>query len=270
MALRKIISGGQTGADRAALDVAIKLNVEYGGWIPKGRLTEDGALPDKYHLTEMPTASYPKRTEKNVTDSDGTVIFTYGRLTGGSALTRKMAVKHNRHWLHVDLTKQTRFQAAQSINNWVRQNNIEVLNVAGARASKSPGIYDAVFGILEAACYLSQMETTPMQMIPQAGAPRSLKEAVDQLISSLDLKQKHLIANMEEDDLVTLHFSFGQYIRNQFGLWGSNEELIASCRSHLGEGGFSADDYSVLILRELRVELKKTCKLRIVKGRHLV
>lgn len=265
MALRRIISGGQTGADHAALDVAIKLDIPHGGWIPKGRLTEDGALPDKYHFTEMPTASYPKRTEQNVIDSDGTVIFSYGRLTGGSALTHKMAVKHNRHWLHVDLDKQTRFQTAQRINDWIRQNNIEVLNVAGSRASKSPAIYDAVFGILEAVCYMNQMEETPMQMIPQVAAPRSVKEAVDQLAASLDLKQKHLIANMEEDDLVTLHFSFGQYTRNQFGLWGSNKELITSCRSHLGEGSFSADDYSVLILQKLWAELKKTYKLRIVK-----
>jgi len=68
--LTKIISGGQTGADRAALDVAIELNVPHGGWIPKGRKTEDGVLPDKYQLKEMPTASYPKRTEKNILDSD--------------------------------------------------------------------------------------------------------------------------------------------------------------------------------------------------------
>ena len=149
MTLRKIIAGGQTGADRAALDVAIKLGIPHGGWIPKGRLAEEGALPDKHHLSEMPTASYPKRTEKNVIDSDGTVIFTYGRLTGGSALTRKMAIKYNRCWLHVDLTKHTSFQAAQTINKWIRQNNIEVLNLAGSRASKKPAIYDAITHILE-------------------------------------------------------------------------------------------------------------------------
>lgn len=73
---RKIISGGQTGADRAALDVAIKLDIPHGGWIPKGRLTEDGVLSKKYRLTEIPTANYPKRAEKNVTDSDGTAIFS--------------------------------------------------------------------------------------------------------------------------------------------------------------------------------------------------
>jgi len=76
--INKLISGGQTGADRAALDVAIELGTPHGGWIPKGRKTEDGRLPDKYQLKEMLTASYPKRTEQNVIDSHGTLIITYG------------------------------------------------------------------------------------------------------------------------------------------------------------------------------------------------
>ena len=88
--LTKIISGGQTGADRAALDVAIELDIPHGGWIPKGKKTEAGVIPDKYQLKEMPTASYPKRTEQNVIDSDGTLILTHGKLTGGSALTARM------------------------------------------------------------------------------------------------------------------------------------------------------------------------------------
>lgn len=100
--IRKIISGGQTGADRAALDVAIKMNIPHGGWIPKGRLTEEGPLPDRYQLKEMTTGSYPKRTEWNVTDSDGTLILTHGELTGGSKLTREYAHKHHKPCLHVD------------------------------------------------------------------------------------------------------------------------------------------------------------------------
>jgi len=91
--IKKIISGGQTGADRAALDVAIKFNIPHGGWIPKGRIAEDGPLPDKYQLQEMPTSSYPKRTEQNVIDSDGTLIFSRGKPTGGTDYTRKMVLK---------------------------------------------------------------------------------------------------------------------------------------------------------------------------------
>lgn len=100
--LTKIISGGQTWAYRAALDVAIELGIPHGGWIPKGRKTEDGVLPYKHQLQEMRTASYPKRTEQNVIDSDGTLILSHGKLTGRSALTVKMAMKHGRPYLHVD------------------------------------------------------------------------------------------------------------------------------------------------------------------------
>ena len=82
--IKRIISGGQTGAGRAALDFAIKMDLPHGGWVPKGRKSEDGPIPARYHLTEMPTKSYPKRTEQNVVDSDGTLIVSHGKLKGGS------------------------------------------------------------------------------------------------------------------------------------------------------------------------------------------
>ena len=103
--VKRIISGGQTGADRAALDVAIILNIPQGGWVPKGRLAEDGPIHTKYQLQEMPTDSYKARTEQNVIDSDGTLIISHGELTGGSAYTRKMAMKHGKPWYHADLNK---------------------------------------------------------------------------------------------------------------------------------------------------------------------
>lgn len=147
--LTKIISGGQTGADQAALDVAIKLNIPHGGWIPKGRKTEDGILPEKYHLQEMPTSSYPKRTEKNILDSDGILIFSRGKLTGGSALTRKLAKLHQKPWLHIDLDKVKETETGSMITGWIHRNDIQVLNVADPRESKNPGIHDIVSKIFE-------------------------------------------------------------------------------------------------------------------------
>lgn len=181
MALRKIISDAQTGVGRVALDVAIKMDISHGVWILKDRPTEDSVLPEKYHLDEMPTISYPKCAEQNVIDSDGTVIFSYDQLTGRSVYTREMAIKHNRHWLHVDLAKHTHSQAAQSIGDWLRQNNIVFLNVAGPRASKSPDIYDAVAAILGAVCNI-QMEETSMQELPQTATPLTVEVPVDQPI----------------------------------------------------------------------------------------
>ena len=147
--IKKIISGGQTGADQAGLDVAIELGIPHGGWIPKGRKTEKGILPAKYKLTEMNSTSYPKRTEKNVLDSNGTVIFTTGSLTGGSALTRQFANKHNRSVLHINFAKMPIEEAAATVSTWIESQNIEVLNVAGSRASKNHNIYQNTKTVLE-------------------------------------------------------------------------------------------------------------------------
>jgi hypothetical protein len=147
--IKKIISGGQTGADLAALDVAIKLNIPHGGWIPKGRKTEEGTLPEKYQLQEMPTASNPKRTEQNIIDSDGTLIFSHGKLTGGSKLTRDLATKKNRPCLHIDLNQNSLVYKVRLIQEWLHDNGIKDLNVAGPRASDDPEIYDAVVKVLE-------------------------------------------------------------------------------------------------------------------------
>lgn len=149
--IKKIISGGQTGADQAGLDTAIKLNIPHGGWIPKGRRTENGLLPDKYHLEEMPTESYPKRTEKNILESDGTLIVSHGKLTGGSSLTRKLAKQHNKPWLHIDMDNLQSTDAVKILNSWLDRNNIQSLNVAGARASKDPKIHHATIALLESA-----------------------------------------------------------------------------------------------------------------------
>jgi Circularly permutated YpsA SLOG family len=102
--MKKIISGGQTGADREGTDAAIALRIDYGGSIPRGRRTEDGVLPERYSkIVELKTTSYPARTEKNVTDSDCTVMFTYNNVGAGSALTPKLAGKHNKPCLHINL-----------------------------------------------------------------------------------------------------------------------------------------------------------------------
>ncbi len=151
--LRKIISGGQTGADQAGLDVAIKHNIPHGRAIPKGRMTEDGVLSEKYNLIEMTTKSYPKRTEKNVVDSDGTVIFTHGKLTGGSLLTRKKAKEHEKPVIHLDLVTHNTEKAAISLRQFIEGNSIEVLNVAGSRASKDEKIYEAVFDALNSVLF---------------------------------------------------------------------------------------------------------------------
>lgn len=148
--ITRIVSGGQTGADQAALDFAIDRGIPHGGWIPRGRMTEAGVLPEKYLLTEMPTASYPKRTEQNVLDSDGTLIVSHGNLAGGAEHTLKMARKHGKPCMHVDMEALHLKEAVKLIWEWIYQNEIEVLNVAGARASNDAKIYPTTRAILEA------------------------------------------------------------------------------------------------------------------------
>jgi hypothetical protein len=147
--LELIVSGGQTGADRAALDVAIELGIPHGGWVPKGRRTEAGPLPAEYRLKEMPTDSYPKRTEQNVIDSDGTLIISRRELKEGSDYTRKMALKHRKPWIHIDANRQPIEPAVEMIRTWLSGNDIERLNVAGPPASEDPQIYEATRRILK-------------------------------------------------------------------------------------------------------------------------
>jgi putative molybdenum carrier protein len=102
----------------------------------------------------MPTASYPKRTEKNILDSEGTIIFSRGKLTGGSALTWKLAKQHDKPWVRLDLDEMNEWIAMDIIDGWIQRHDIQVLNVAGPRASKDPGIHDAVVGVLERVWFL--------------------------------------------------------------------------------------------------------------------
>lgn len=146
--LKKIISGCQTGADIAAIDAAIDNGFPYGGWVPKGRRTEAGPLPLTYAVEEMDTRGYPKRTDQNILDADGTVICSHGRLSGGSTLTRRISKRQNKPWLHLDLADLTADLAANKLAEWIDRHGIEVLNVAGQSASKNVRIYAATFAVI--------------------------------------------------------------------------------------------------------------------------
>lgn len=134
MALEKVISGGQTGIDRYALDVAVAFSLPIGGACPKDRLSEDGAIPDRYPLVELSVRAYPPRTRKNIQDSDGTLIL-FEKFAGGSSLTRSMCLKHEKPYRLVDLKKGDQVDIPGCVA-WIKENNIKTLNVAGNRESK--------------------------------------------------------------------------------------------------------------------------------------
>jgi hypothetical protein len=135
--IKKIVSGGQTGVDRAALDLAKDLGLELGGWCPKGRRAEDGIIPDEYPLKETPGRDYEQRTEWNVRDSDGTLILTTGKPEGGTALTIETAQRLEKPFYVVDLLAKRNMA---SLQYWVEYEKIGILNVAGPRESRVPGV----------------------------------------------------------------------------------------------------------------------------------
>jgi hypothetical protein len=151
MPLRKIISGGQTGVDRAALDVALALGLPHGGWCPHGRWAEDGLIDGRYQLAETPSADPAQRTEWNVRSADAMLILSSGPLTGGTDLTRCLTLEHGKPLLVIDLAAAPPDAAAQAIAAWLAATPIATLNIAGPRASEAPGVYNLVFDVLTAA-----------------------------------------------------------------------------------------------------------------------
>ena len=145
--LEKVVSGGQTGVDRAALDVALEKGVPAGGWCPKGRIAEDGPLAPRYQLMETPSAEYSQRTEWNVRDSDGTLVLTHGAPTEGTAYTIEATRKLGKPCLVLDLTEAP---SESAVKAWAGEYKVRVLNVAGPRESKCPGIYKQASQFLRA------------------------------------------------------------------------------------------------------------------------
>jgi hypothetical protein len=158
--IETIVSGGQSGVDRAALDVAFELGLRCGGWCPLGRKAEDGPIPERYPLRETPRRTYKQRTRWNVRDSDGTLILTVGVPTGGTEATRRFAQKLGKPHLVVDLAQPAELAA---IVAWAREHRMKTLNVAGPRESTQPGVYD------EAASFIRSLLTGDFPHFPSSG-----------------------------------------------------------------------------------------------------
>ncbi len=145
----KIISGGQTGVDRAALDAALKHGIECGGWCPAGRLDEFGKIPAGYPVTELQQGSFADRTMRNVKDSDGTLVVFSGEPRGGTRFTLECCKQLQRPHRIIDASRVSAEDAAQAVVDFVRGNNIALLNVAGPRRSEWPEGYEYAFRALD-------------------------------------------------------------------------------------------------------------------------
>ena len=149
MTLQKIISGGQTGADRAALDWAIAHNICHGGWCPAGRRAEDGAIPAKYRLLETAGSGYLQRTRRNIAESDATLVVNLGALDGGTLRTTQLAARLDMPLLVVWPDVESLPAAASRLQRWMSRIQPAVLNIAGPREGKRPGIYAATRALLD-------------------------------------------------------------------------------------------------------------------------
>lgn len=155
--IEKIISGGQSGVDRAALDVAIACGLSCGGWVPRGRRAEDGPLDARYPMAETPEADYDVRTRRNVEDSEGTLVLTRGEPFGGTKLSLDIASSIGKPYHIVDLK---RGHSPLAALRWLEAKEPRTLNVAGPRESDSPGIYDEAATFLQNLLQLARIEPT--------------------------------------------------------------------------------------------------------------
>lgn len=264
--IRKIISGGQTGVDQAALDVAIKLGIPHGGWIPKGRLTEAGPLPRKYKLQELPTRSYPKRTERNVLDSDATLVIARGAIKGGTALTLSLARRHGKPFLQVDLARLNALEAARCISHWVLNHQVGVLNVAGPRHSEDPKLYADARKVLERALHMlaDQARGKPFCDLegvePAEVLPGTIPEAVEDLIDALTPRERVIISRMEDKDLSQMEASLGRLVRMRLDLY-RNHALKEACRGLL-RGKVTEPAVTGVLIQELWKRLRASHTLR--------
>ncbi|SDT84812.1 putative molybdenum carrier protein [Desulfobacula phenolica] len=271
--LKKIISGGQTGADRAALDFAIKFNIEHGGWIPKGRITEQGPLPMKYQLVEMETTDYRERTKQNIIDSHGTVIISRGNLSGGSKLTQTYANVLGKPNCYIDLLKTDEFEAAMILKSFIMENKIRILNVAGPRLSYHPWIYKDVKTVLEVTLYLIfsdiDQDNGIYDCIPcgpvKESFPQTMEEAVVMFCDDLPLKTRIFIAKFDCQKIHMLYFTLLDYLRHKMGFDSGNQELLNDCCSKTEDDTCTIEDAVMEILKRFKKYLETDHILRVVK-----
>lgn len=267
--ITKIISGGQSGAERAALDAAIRLAVPHGGSIPKGRLVEDGPLSGSYCLVEIPTDSIVESAKKNVLDSDGTLIFSRGKLVADERMNQKLAQKHHKPCLHIDLSTKSVSLFAKDIHGWVIENRISVLNISGSKESQTPQIYWETFCVVEAVMLLSLLKAESgacladydkevvYRNIPALN-PRTVDEAVDILLRTLDAETMKIFSGRAENELLSYVPTAGALIQNEFKLGEGNDALLRSCREVAGVPDLDVAGASMVIIEALWRILQQT------------
>mgnify|MGYP001553484648 CR=1 FL=1 len=263
MTLPKIISSGIPGAESAALDVAIKLGLQHGGFAPKKVGRYGAKVINRFNLTEQPFDSRSDAAKANVDIADGTLFFSQGEPDKGLQPLIEYTRENDRPFWLIDFDQTSPLQAAFQINIWWSKHSIVTLHVTG---SDDQDMYQEVYESLYSTFMLG-MEDAPEQdqtAFYRIPIPKTVKEAVQILMDELPMRDKVAIANMNAEEIQDLHFSLGKFIRNRFGFWEGNPQLLMDCAEDAGRDIQYADEASAVIIGKLAFDLERTHRLRSV------
>jgi hypothetical protein len=273
--IEKIISGGRPGAERAALDAAIKLGMAYGGWIPKEGSRLGGMKADRYNLTPMPTTDRTESFKKNIRESDGTLMLSHGTLSSDVKNTKNTIQRYSTPLLHVDLNSTNAFNAASLINDWLIDNDLNILHVTGPTENEDGKIYSATLDILQAVYFLNLTETSMNQSmgaqellaqpLKTAVPPKTVQAAVDIIINEMHLKDRTLMANLRKEELAPLQLNLGLYIRKKLDIWSQDATLYHACVAAAEKENLDKSNMPMVLIMLMWKKLKDTHRLRVVK-----
>ncbi len=273
--IEKIISGGRSGAELAALDAAIKLGMACGGWIPKESSHPGGINADRYNLTEMATSNPTEALKKNIRVSDGTLMLSHGTLSSNVKNTKKTLQRYSTPLLHLDLKSTNAFNAASLINDWLIDNDLNILHVTGPTEKEDHKIYSATLDILQAVYFLNLTETSMnhsmgaqellAQSLKTVVQPKTVQAAVDIIINEMQLKDRTLMANLRKEELAPLQLTLGLYIKKKLDVWSQDASLYHSCVAAAEKENLDQSNLPMVLIRMMWNKLKDTHRLRVVK-----
>ena len=264
--IERIISCGRNGAERAALEVAVELGISHGGSIPSGASAELAAFDS---LSVVNGAAFPVCLEKNVSDSDGTLIITFGRPSGDADLARRLSLRHRRQLLHIDAAITDIVDAAELIRSWIEVYRIGVLHVTGTDDAHAEGLQAVAIHMLVFVVEALRKEILhpKRRVYPLAPAnrPCTMEQAVQCLAAEMTLRDKAVMANTGPGEAQRLLEPLIESVATRLGLDAGNEALMESCRFARRERELSPERAAYLILRNLWRLLRATHSIRVVK-----
>lgn len=273
--IEKIISSGRPGAERAALDASIKLGMSYGGWIPKEASRHGGMDADRYNLIEMPTTNRTETFKKNIRESDGTLMLSHGILSSNVKNSTRTIQRYSTPLLHVDLNSTSAFNAASLINDWIIDNDLNILHVTGPSEKEDHKIYPATLDILQAVYFLNLTETSmnqPMgaqellaQPLKTVLPPKTAAAAVDIIINEMHLKDRTLMANLRKEEIAPLQLTLGLYIKKKLDIWSQDTTLYQSCVAAAEKENLDKSNLPMVFIKMMWKKLRDTHRLRVVK-----